>query len=272
MSQHTDAMMFLSNSGFVAVGFMECSAAFLLLVLYWLLLPGFPARFFRYWLAAWSVYVGLECARVASFWSGGQGESDVATLISPVVAGLIFAAAVECAGRRNMIRYLWASGIFAESALIALRWVAALPRVEQWVSAILVSSLYLAAGWILWRSRAGHRGAGWTLLSASLLLAGLDGVDRPEWVIQQIGLLRISFHGLLEIAIGVAMAVLILEAGRARAEDLNDRLRRLAEISAQAMQTPRSDAVFQGILTHVVESLSATHGLVLLFDDLSRRT
>jgi hypothetical protein len=44
-------MIFASNPGFLAVAFMEGSAAFILLVLYWLLLPGFPARFFRFWLA-----------------------------------------------------------------------------------------------------------------------------------------------------------------------------------------------------------------------------
>jgi PAS domain S-box-containing protein len=259
-------MGFLSNPGFLAVAFMECSAAFLLLVLYWLLLPGFPTRFFRFWLAAWTVFAGLECVRIVSIWRGGQGESSTTTLLSPVVAALILAAIMECAGKGAMLRYLVPSIVMAESGLIALRWVANLPRTEQWADAILVSSLYLAAGWILWRSQSQHRGTGWKLLAAALLLRGLHGVDRPLWLSQDFGLLRISFHGLLGIAMGMAMAVLVLEASRARAEDLNDRLRRLALISAEAMQTPRSNDAFQGILRHVVESLDATHGLVLLFE------
>ncbi len=260
-------MTFFSNPGFLAVGFMECSATFLLLMLYWLLLPGFPARFFRFWLAAWTVYAGLEFVRISSIWGGGKGESGVTTLISPIVAGLVFVAAIECSGKGNALRYFWPSGIIFESGLIALRWVMRLPRVEEWGSAILVSSLYLVAGWVLWRSRSKHRGAGWTLVAASLLLCGLDGVDRPEWLSQQIGLLRISFHGIIGITVGVAMAVLVLEAARYRAEDLNDRLRRLAVISAEAMQTPHPTEVFQGILGHVIESLGASHGLVLLFDE-----
>jgi PAS domain S-box-containing protein len=265
-------MTFLSNPGFLAVAFMECSAAFLLLVVYWLLLPGFPARFFRFWLGAWTVYTALECVRVASISRGDQGESSAATLITPVVAGLIFAAAIECAGKKNLFHYLWPSAVIAESALVALRWVGYLPRAEQWVSAVLTSSLYIAAGWMLWRSQSRHRGAGWNLLAGALLLRGLDGIDRPDWLFQQIGLLRISFHGMLGIAMGVSMAVLVLEASRARAEDLNDRLRRLAVISAEAMQTPRSEEVFQGILRHVIESLGATDGLVLLFEDPARHT
>ncbi len=264
-------MTFVSNPGFLAVAFMECSAAFLLLVVYWLLLPGFPARFFRFWLGAWTVYTALECVRIASIWRGGQGESSEATLISPIVAALILAAAIECAGSKKIFHYLWPLAVIGESALVALRWVGNLPRAEQWASAVLTSGLYLIAGWTLWRSQSRHRGAGWNLLAAALLLRGLDGIDRPEWLSQQIGLLRISFHGLFGIAMGVSMAVLVLEASRSRAEDLNDRLRRLAVISAEAMQTPRSEEVFQGILRHVIESLGATDGLVLLFDDVARR-
>jgi PAS domain S-box-containing protein len=263
-------MTFLSNPGFLALAFMECSAAFLLLVVYWLLLPGFPARFFRFWLAAWTAYAGVECVRVVSIWQGGPGESSVVALISPLVAGLVLASVLECAGKGHLLRYFWPSGVIAESGLIALRWVAGLSRAELWASAVLVSSLYLAAGWTLWRSHSRYRGAGWNLLAAALLLRGLDGLDRPQWLSEQFGLLRISFHGMLGIAMGVAMAVLVLEASRWRAEDLNERLRRLAVISAEAMQTLRSEDVFQGILRQVTESLGATHGLILLFDDPGR--
>ncbi len=265
-------MTFLSNPGFLAVAFMECSAAFLLLVLYWLLLPGFPARFFRFWLAGWTVYAGLECARVVSIWRGGLGESSLTTLASPLVAALILMAVMECAGSTTVVRYLGPWAVIGESAMIALRWVAGLPQAEKWASAIVVSALYLAAGWILWRSQGRHRGAGWKLLGAALLLRGLDGLDRPEWLSQQIGLFRISFHGLLGIAMGGAMAVLVLEASRARAEDLNDRLRRLAVISAEAMQNPRTEEVFRAILCQVLESLDVTHGQVFLFDDAVQRT
>ncbi len=260
----------LSNLGFFAVAFMECSAAFLLLVLYWLLLPDFPTRFFRFWLGAWSVYAGLECVRTAAIWAGGNGETNATSLISPIVAALVLAAVAECAANGSVLRYLWPSLVMGESGLIGLRWVAGVPRVEQWASSSLVACVYLAAGWILWKSQARHRGAGWKLLAAALLLRGLDGFDRPLWLAEQFGLLRISFHGLLGIAMGGAMAVLVLEAGRSRAEDLNERLRRLAVISAEAMQTRRSDDAFEGILHHVIESLGGTCGLVLLFDDPAR--
>jgi PAS domain S-box-containing protein len=265
-----DSMTFLSNPGFLAAAFMECSAAFLLLLLYWLLLPGFPARFFRYWLAGWMVYTGLECLRVLSIWKGGSADLGLSSLASPVAAGLFLAAVLECAGKGKLLRYLWPWGVIAESAIVALRWVASLPQAEQWVGSLIASSIYLAAGWILWRSQAQHRGAGWNLLAAALLLRGLHGLDRPEWPFQTFGLLRVSIHGMFGIAMGVAMAVLVLEASRSRAEDLNERLRGLAVISAEAMQTPRFDDVLQAILRHSLDSLKVSHGLVLLFDDSSQ--
>jgi hypothetical protein len=64
-------MTFASNSGFLAIAFMEGSAAFILLILYWLLLPSFPARFFRYWLAGWTLYTTLQGLRIFSLWRGG---------------------------------------------------------------------------------------------------------------------------------------------------------------------------------------------------------
>ncbi|MDE3111030.1 MAG: GAF domain-containing protein, partial [Acidobacteriota bacterium] len=263
-------MALLSNPGFLAVAYLECSAAFLLLVLYWLLLPGYSARFFRFWLAAWTVYAVVECVRIAALWRGGQDESSATTFIAPILAALILAAVLECAGYGAALRYLWSSIVMVESGLMALHWIAHLPRVVQWSSAILVSTVYIAAGWILWRSQFRHRGAGWKLLAATLLLRGLHGFDRPLWIHQELGLLRISFHGLLGVAMGGAMAVLVLEAGRSREEDLNERLRRLSLISAEAMQAPRSDGAFQAILGHAIECLGATHGLVLLLENPDR--
>jgi PAS domain S-box-containing protein len=69
---------------------------------------------------------------------------------------------------------------------------------------------------------------------------------------------------------GMAMAVLVLEAGRARTDDLNEKLRRLALITAEATQSFRMQEALQGILHHLVEILGASHGVVLLLDDPAR--
>ena len=85
-------------------------------------------------------------------------------------------------------------------------------------------SLYLSSGWILWRSQSRHRGFGWKLLAGALLLQGFMGLDKPQWAVQAMGLVRVPFQGLLSITMGIAMAVLVLEAGRSRMEDLNEKL------------------------------------------------
>ena len=69
------------------------------------------------------------------------------------------------------------------------------------------------------------------------------------------------------ITIGIAMAVLVLEAGRFRNEELNEKLRRLALITAEATQSFRVDDALQGVLHHLVEMLGASHGAVFLVDD-----
>ena len=62
------------------------------------------------------------------------------------------------------------------------------------------------------------------------------------------------------------MAVLVLESGRARMEDLNEKLRSLAMITAEATQSLRVHQTLEGVLRNLVASLNASHGLVFLLD------
>jgi len=258
---------FASNPGFLAVAFMEGSAAFILLVIYWLLAANFSARFLKYWLAGWTVYTGLEGLRIYSLWRGTTAEAHILPALSLVAAVLFFAAILECLGPGRTVTELWPLGVIAASALVALGSVARLPGVEQWAEALFESLLYVSAGWIFWRAHSRHRGVGWKLLAGALLLRGLHGFDRPDWAAHSAELFRVSFQGLFGIMMGIAMAVLVLEAGRSRTEDLSEKLRRLALITAEATQSPRVDEALQGVLHHLVESLNASHGIVFLADE-----
>jgi PAS domain S-box-containing protein len=71
---------------------------------------------------------------------------------------------------------------------------------------------------------------------------------------------------MLGISIGVDMAVLVLEASRTRTDDLNEKLRRLAMITAEATQSLRVQEALESVLKHVVESLGASHGIVFLLE------
>jgi PAS domain S-box-containing protein len=259
-------MAFVSNPGFLAAAFIEGSAAFILLVLYWLLAPSFPKRFFRYWLAGWTVYVGLGAMRIYALWRGGTDNPRFSGAVSLLVAALLFASIVECTGGGRKMRFLWPLGIIAACAVVGVANIAKLAPATPWVESLSESGLYLMGGWLLWRSNTRHTGFGWKLLAGALMLRALHGIDRPEWPTQMLGLLRVSFHGLFGIAMGIAMAVLVLEAGRARTEELNEKLRRLALISAEATHSFRAQETLDGVLRHLVRSLSASHGLAFLVD------
>jgi PAS domain S-box-containing protein len=260
-------MAFLSNPGFLVAAFIEGLAAFILLLLYWLLAPGFPARFFRYWLAGWTLYAGLGAVRIISIWRGGPENPAVGSVLSLGAAALFFATALECAGQRARLRYMWPLGVIAAGGIVALGAVAREPIAARWAESLFECGLYLGAGMAFWRTQSRHQGFGWKLLGGALLLAGLHGLDRPDWALQTLGALRASFQSLLGITMGINMAVLVLEAGRARTDDLNEKLRRLALITAETNESPKTSELLERVLHHLVKSLGASHGLVFLLDE-----
>jgi PAS domain S-box-containing protein len=262
-------MPFVSNPGFLAVAFIEGSAAFILLVLYSLLVSSFPARFFRFWIAGWTAYVFWGALRMLSIWRGSpDGNFQFGPALSLLAASLFFAAILECTGRGNRLRWLWSLGLIAALGIYAVNSIGKMPNEALWAECLFECGFYLLAGWLLWRSSSRHQGVGWKLLAGALLLRGLHGIDRAAWTPEEFGLFRMSFHGLFGIAMGIAMAVLVLEAGRTRTEDLNEKLRRLAIITAEATQSFRVHETLEGVLRHLVDSLGASHGLVFLFDGL----
>jgi PAS domain S-box-containing protein len=259
-------MAFVSNPAFLAVAFVEASAATTLLVVFSLLAGDFPARVFRYWLAGWTLYTALEDLRVFFLWRGGTGHPALESALSLLAASFFFAGIVECVSRGKHLKYLWSWGLIGSGIVVVLYTVAKEPIAAAWSESSLEFVLYIAAGWILWRSQERHKGFGWKLLAATLLLRGLHTADRPDWALQTFGIFRTAFQGMLGISIGADMAVLVLEAARTRTDDLNEKLRRLAMITAAATQSLRVGEALESVLQHVVESLGASHGIVFLLE------
>jgi hypothetical protein len=255
------------SSGFLALAFMEASAAFLLLVFYALLAPMASGRFFRSWMAGWSVYLVWEATRLAAMWRGGMFTIRLTSPLSVLAAEVLFLAVLNLRRRRLPSRLLYPLATGIACALVALSSSVAGLGVARWVGYSLESALYICGAWILWASRRRQRGLGWQALAFTMLLRGLHGIDRPNWSTHEFGMMRASFHGLLGIAMGVSVAVLALEASRARTDELSEKLRRLALIAAEAMKSLRVDETLNGVLQHLVASLGASHGVVYLFDD-----
>ena len=112
-------MASFSNPGLLAVALMEGAAAFILLVVYWLLAPGFPARFLRYWMIGWVVYLGLGAMRIYSLLRGGPYDPPLAHAFSLGAAAIFFSAIFECVGRGRLLRWLLPLGGLAAAAILA---------------------------------------------------------------------------------------------------------------------------------------------------------
>jgi PAS domain S-box-containing protein len=255
-------MAFVSNPGFLAAAFINCSAAFVLLVLYVLLAPSFSPRFFRYWLGGWTLYVLAAALRISYLWNSLPEGTLVRAGVSLLMGMVLLAAVLECCGQGQRLRYLWPLALIGTLGLCLAAETS--DRAALWSESLAESSLFICAGLILWRFRRRHRGFGWELLAGSFVLYGLHGLDRPDWNNQALAVFRVCVQGLLGITLGMAMGVLVLEAGRARTEDLNEKLRRLALITAEATQSLGVRETLGGLLRNVIASLSATHGLVFL--------
>ncbi|HYL09101.1 MAG TPA: PAS domain S-box protein [Candidatus Acidoferrales bacterium] len=133
-----------------------------------------------------------------------------------------------------------------------------------WQTSILGSAIQIFAGWILWRDARTRRGLGARLLAGAFWVSGLHAIDGPHWPEHPLFLLRVAFDHLMGVVIGMAMAVMVLEAARTRTEDLNEKLRRLTLITTASAQTLRVNDVLEPVLAHLVQSLNASHGLIRL--------
>jgi PAS domain S-box-containing protein len=257
----------VTDLGMFGTAFIEASASLVLLVVYCLLRPLESGRFFRYWLIGWSAYVVWGVTRIVWRVGGYADMAQINVALSLLAWALLFVAIVESEKRAWPAKLLYPICIATCIGVYLIGAVLANVRAERWVGGIAEASLNLASAWILWKTRTSYRGVGWKVLSVALLLRGLNGLDRGGWHPGFMNVFRMSSQGILGIAAGVGMAILVLEASRTRTGDLNEKLRRLALIAAQAMQSLKVNQTMGGILRHLVESLGASHGVIYLFDD-----
>jgi len=259
--------MTISDGGMLAIAFLEASASLILFVLFLLLYRSSRRPFLRLWLGGWALFTAQGAIQLLSYGRGGGPTILFLKLQLCLLAGLLFAAAIlHYVDRSRWVSVLWPVGALGV-LLVGLRTVwAPSSSTLQWSVDIFQSVLLLSAGWVLWRFVQGRSGFGGALLGAALLLHAIHGLDHSQWSTQAGYLLRAAFDGLLGVAMGIAMVVLVLESAHARTELLNEKLRRLTLITARATQTFKVDEVLGEALEHLVESLGASHGLVRLLD------
>jgi PAS domain S-box-containing protein len=257
------------NQGLLAIAFFEVTAFIVLLVLFLLLRRDHPDGYFRLWLMGW---ISLTISSVFELGLAAQESPELrlVMLATQVIALLLFLSSAMQLTAGGVNRK-WPVLPLATAVLAGVYYIergASAPYFGKihWETTALESVISLWAGWLLWRARAKHKGHGSRLLAGALLVSGLNGLDRFQWLDHPFFLLRLAFDHLLNVSLGIAMAVLVLESARAHSDELNDKMRRLSLLTAASTQTLSVREVLEQVLGHLVESLGATHGIVRLLE------
>ncbi|HEY6943509.1 MAG TPA: PAS domain S-box protein [Candidatus Acidoferrum sp.] len=262
----------LENQGLLGIAFFEASAFVILLVLFFLFRRDQQGSYFRFWLAGWFCFTFSAVCEVV-FLARPLPGLNLAYLLGQAAALLFFFVAVvnrlEGSDRRIHFALPFITLILA---LVSYMEKSEIQRFASlhWGTTILESAVCLTAGFLLLRSPAIRRGNGLQLLAGAFLLVGLHGLDRPHWLQHPYFLLRIAFDHILGVALGIAMVVVVLESERTRSEELNDKMRRLSLLTAASTQTLSVKEVIDQVLTQLVASLDATHGIVRLKEGQGR--
>ena len=254
------------NQGLLGIAFFESTAFIILLALFLLFRRDQLVGYFRFWLAGWCCLTVSSLLEVAVLVHPLPGLHLI-VLTGRLAALLLFLISVmHCSV--GLDRGLWSVlpviGLILAVIYYIERNGTQTPASVHWQTAILESVICLAAGWMMWRSPISRRGHGARLLAGLFFLSGLHGLDRHVWLESPFFLLRVAFDHILGVALGIAMVVVVLEGARSRTEELNDKMRRLTLLTAASTQTLSVQEVIEEVLSHLVESLGATHGLVRL--------
>jgi two-component system NtrC family sensor kinase len=256
----------LANQGLLGIAFFEATACIILLVLFLLFRRDQQAGYFRFWLTGWCCYTLSALFELALLIHPLHGL-NLATVLGQASALILFLiAVVNCSVGSQ--RRIWSAVPLIGLILAVIYYIERTTSLQvaalHWKTAIFETIICLLAGVILWRSPIARHGHGAQLLAGIFFLSGLHGLDRPLWIDSPVFLLRVAFDHLLGVAMGIAMVVVVLEGARTRSDELNDKMRRLTLLTAASTQTLSVQEVIDQVLSHLVESLGATHGIIRL--------
>ena len=258
--------MVLQNQGMLGIAFFEATAVIILLVLFLLFRRDQQSGYFRFWLGGWCCLTFSSLCEVAVLIRKLPGLNLISVLAQAAALVLFLVAVVHC--KAGSERRMWSPLPFLGLILVVIYSIERSGRQQfaslHWGTAVLESLICLAAGWLMWKSEMARRSHGAQLLAGIFLLKGLHGMDYPLWPDSPVLLLRVAFDHFLAVGLGIAMVVVVLEGARTRSEELNDKMRRLTLLTAASTQTLSIQEVIDQVLSHLVESLGATHGIVRL--------
>ena len=255
------------NQGLQGIAFFEATVCLTLLVLFVHLKRDNAGTFYRLWLLGWVCLTISSFSELAMFY-GQYGQLHVLVSGMGVAAlALFFASIVQLTVAQNRLYgpMLWLAGVMAlvtcyyESK--GARWAE-----TRWETSLLESATCLCAGWFLWRAANRRPGHGGKLLAGAFALLGLNNLDRPQWMREDIHLLRFAFDHFLNASLGIGMIVMLLESARARTEEISEKMQQFTMLTASSSQSVGLRELLQKVLRQIAGSLNASHGILRVLE------
>lgn len=257
----------LPNQGLQGVAFFEATVCLILLVLFVHLKRDYSGTFYRLWLLGWICLTLSSFSELAMFYGEYSRLHMLVSGMSVAALALFFASVVQLTVAQNRLYWpmLWLAGVMAlvtcyyEST--GVRWAE-----TRWETSLLESATCLCAGWFLWRSSDEKSGHGGKLLAGAFTLLGLNNLDRPQWMHEDVHLLRFAFDHFLNASLGIGMIVMLLESARSRTEEISEKMQQFTMLTASSSQSVGLSELLQKVLRQITGSLGATHGIIRVLE------
>ena len=257
----------MSNPGLQGIAFFEATVCLTLLVLFVHLKRDNSGTFYRLWLLGWVCLTLSSFSELAMFYGLYPSLHVLVTGMSVAALALFFASVVQLTVAQNRLYgpMLWLTGVMALISCYyeskGTRWAE-----TRWETSLLESATCLCAGWFLWRASNAKRGHGGKLLAGAFILLGLNNLDRPQWMHQEVHLLRFAFDHFLNASLGIGMIVMLLESARARTEEISEKMQQFTMLTASSSQSLGLPELLQKVLRQIAGSLNATHGIIRVLE------
>ncbi len=141
-------MLFTPHQGLLAIALFEAGAIVILLVLYLLFQRDFHARFFRFWVAGWTLYTVFGLSQILEFWQSSLLRRLLTHEFFFAGSLLLVAAVLEYTGRSRWLALLWpiaALGAMLFLAAVVFGWIAIGAEVGQRMAEVFKWKMHPAA-------------------------------------------------------------------------------------------------------------------------------
>ncbi len=257
----------VAQPGLLAIYFSEASAIFVLLLTLILLFRSYRERYFAVWIVGWAVFFAYSFFALLNQWQTRPLWHLLARVCFFLGVLLLVYAIVEYLGYRHLTLAVPAVAVVgAVWSLLQAEYLAD----RFWagtITTLLHMALFLLGGALLTWRRWGSANWGDKILAVAFLLHGLHILDYQFWWTQPGVLLRYAIDGWLEVALGIGMAVLVLDDARARTDRINRKLNRINSITAAASQSLYLDELLRNSLDQILETMSLKHGIIRLVEE-----